>query len=203
MQAVRRISAQEKSHHDERPAKQTLCLKIPLSSRSPGALNRSETSSIARHATIFRMLVLNPMRNDGIGRAEAMQRGLSSVRQFEPFLHPLQSVGQPINALGKPPRLLREPAQVQHERVRPRARPSQHGALVRGRRHAFHRLRHGCGEDVQEQRCQAQPSFEVTRKSIALNSDPLVAATHRVSFLYFTRCGMIESWPSLRILSFS
>jgi hypothetical protein len=28
-------------------------------------------------------------------------------------------------------------------------------------------------------------------------------ASHRVSFLYFTRCGMIESWPSRRILSFS
>src|ERR1700686_1179124 len=27
--------------------------------------------------------------------------------------------------------------------------------------------------------------------------------THRVSFLYFTRCGMMESCPSLRILSFS
>jgi hypothetical protein len=26
---------------------------------------------------------------------------------------------------------------------------------------------------------------------------------HRVSFLYFTRCGMMESWPSRRILSFS
>jgi len=30
-----------------------------------------------------------------------MQRNLSSVRQFETFLHPFQSVGQPINALGK------------------------------------------------------------------------------------------------------
>ena len=27
--------------------------------------------------------------------------------------------------------------------------------------------------------------------------------TYRVSFLYLTRCGMIESWPSRRILSFS
>src|ERR1700676_1733652 len=26
---------------------------------------------------------------------------------------------------------------------------------------------------------------------------------YRVSFLYFTRCGIMESWPSLRILSFS
>src|ERR1700732_3067617 len=29
------------------------------------------------------------------------------------------------------------------------------------------------------------------------------AESYRVSFLYFTRCGMMESWPSLRILSFS
>jgi hypothetical protein len=29
------------------------------------------------------------------------------------------------------------------------------------------------------------------------------APDHRVSFLYFTRCGMTESWPNLRILSFS
>ncbi len=28
-------------------------------------------------------------------------------------------------------------------------------------------------------------------------------ATYRVSFLYFSRCGMMESWPSRRILSFS
>ena len=28
-------------------------------------------------------------------------RELSSVRQFETFLHPFQSVGHPINALGK------------------------------------------------------------------------------------------------------
>ena len=41
------------------------------------------------------------MRNDGIGRADAMQRDLSSVRQFEALLYPFQSVGQPINALGK------------------------------------------------------------------------------------------------------
>jgi hypothetical protein len=27
--------------------------------------------------------------------------------------------------------------------------------------------------------------------------------SYRVSFLYFSRCGMMESWPSLRILSFS
>jgi hypothetical protein len=30
-----------------------------------------------------------------------VQRALSSVRQFETFLHPFQVVGQPINALGK------------------------------------------------------------------------------------------------------
>jgi len=30
-----------------------------------------------------------------------MQRDLSSVGQFETFLHPFQSVGHPINALGK------------------------------------------------------------------------------------------------------
>ena len=29
------------------------------------------------------------------------------------------------------------------------------------------------------------------------------ASPYRVSFLYFSRCGMMESWPSLRILSFS
>jgi hypothetical protein len=28
-------------------------------------------------------------------------------------------------------------------------------------------------------------------------------SVHRVSFLYFTRCGMTESWPRRRILSFS
>lgn len=41
------------------------------------------------------------MRNDGVGRADAMQRDLSSVRQFEAFLHPSQSVRQPIDAFGK------------------------------------------------------------------------------------------------------
>jgi hypothetical protein len=30
-----------------------------------------------------------------------MHPDLSSVRQLETFLHPFQSVGQPINALGK------------------------------------------------------------------------------------------------------
>lgn len=30
-----------------------------------------------------------------------MQRDLSSVRQFEAFLHSFQSIGQPINALRK------------------------------------------------------------------------------------------------------
>jgi hypothetical protein len=30
-----------------------------------------------------------------------MRRDLSSVRQFETFLHPFQSVGHPINAFGK------------------------------------------------------------------------------------------------------
>src|SRR6185437_12394229 len=29
------------------------------------------------------------------------------------------------------------------------------------------------------------------------------SSDYRVSFLYLTRCGMIESWPSRRILSFS
>ena len=33
--------------------------------------------------------------------------------------------------------------------------------------------------------------------------DPEVCSRYRVNFLYFTRCGMIESWPSRRILSFS
>jgi hypothetical protein len=32
---------------------------------------------------------------------------------------------------------------------------------------------------------------------------PLVVTYHRVSFLYFIRCGMMLSCPSLRILSFS
>ena len=32
---------------------------------------------------------------------------------------------------------------------------------------------------------------------------PVRHLSYRVSFLYFTRCGMIESWPSRRILSFS
>jgi hypothetical protein len=41
------------------------------------------------------------MRNDGVGRTDAVQRELSSVRQFQTFLYPFQSVGQPINALGK------------------------------------------------------------------------------------------------------
>jgi hypothetical protein len=41
------------------------------------------------------------LRNDGVARSGATQRELSSVRQFETFLDPFQSVGQPINALGK------------------------------------------------------------------------------------------------------
>src|SRR4051794_4314289 len=68
--------------------------------------------------------------------------------------------------------LSREPAQVQHERAPSRARPSRRGALVRGRRHALRRLRHGCGEDAPEQCYRAQPSFEAITTSIAVNSDP-------------------------------
>src|SRR5438128_12569666 len=41
------------------------------------------------------------MRNDGVSRTDAVPRELSSVRQLEAFLHPFQSVGQPINTLGK------------------------------------------------------------------------------------------------------
>ena len=38
---------------------------------------------------------------------------------------------------------------------------------------------------------------------LARSSPPFPTSSYRVSFLYFTRCGMIESWPSRRILSFS
>jgi hypothetical protein len=40
-------------------------------------------------------------------------------------------------------------------------------------------------------------------KSRTLEQRLLVVTTHLVSFLYFTRCGMMLSCPSLRILSFS
>jgi hypothetical protein len=40
-------------------------------------------------------------------------------------------------------------------------------------------------------------------KAACATQRPMVVAPHRVSFLYFTRCGMMLSCPSLRILSFS
>ena len=40
------------------------------------------------------------------------------------------------------------------------------------------------------------PEFEVLLRAPVRHS-------YRVSFLYFIRCGMMESWPSRRILSFS
>jgi hypothetical protein len=45
--------------------------------------------------------------------------------------------------------------------------------------------------------------FEAITKVAFCEQRPLVVTYHLVSFLYFTRCGMMESCPSLRILSFS
>ena len=46
---------------------------------------------------------------------------------------------------------------------------------------------------------------DVEKREIALELARMTAyrTPHRVSFLYFTRCGMMLSWPRRRILSFS
>jgi CopG antitoxin of type II toxin-antitoxin system len=57
----------------------------------------------------------------------------------------------------------------------------------------------------QDRRQQARRAVSVTDQDVAGGESGIVELSrpHRVSFLYFTRCGMMESWPSRRILSFS